>query len=135
MVRHLSPQYSTGLRALAVLATAGVGLGAAAGAAAAADAGPRLGGMHTPPASLGQIDPQSGVQGLTDALPYATGALTNLKPNPLAGTGVDPLDNGVGTQIGDFRPLSSQMLTEPVAEAPSVGSMPLAGQATGLVGN
>ncbi|MEU7100270.1 hypothetical protein AB0A66_18360 [Streptomyces longwoodensis] len=134
MARHLSSPTTAGRRALAVLATAGVALGAGAGAAAAADTAPLLGGMHTRPTSLGHIDPQSGLRALTEALPYATGALTNLKPNPLAGTGVDPLDNGVGTQLADFRPLNSQMLTRPVAQAASIGSMPLVGQVTGLLG-
>jgi hypothetical protein len=60
--------------------------------------------------------------------------VAGLKPNPLAGTGVDPLDNGVGTQVGDFKPLTSRALTGPVAQAESIGSVPLVGEATGVLG-
>lgn len=56
-----------------------------------------------------------------------------MKPNPLVSTGVDPLDNGVGTQLADFKPLSSKALTGPLAQAPSVGSIPVLGQVTGLL--
>lgn len=53
--------------------------------------------------------------------------MTGLKSNPLAGTGVDPLDNGVGTQLAGFKPLTSKTLTGPVAEAPSIGAIPVVG--------
>lgn len=56
-----------------------------------------------------------------------------LKPKPLAGTGVDPLDNGIGTQLADFKPLTSWALTGPVAQAQSIGSIPVLGQVAGLL--
>ncbi|MGP4083242.1 hypothetical protein [Streptomyces sp. KR55] len=115
MARHEIPQKSTARRVLVALATAGMALGAGATNAAAADAEPA---DH--PVSLGRTDPQAGFQ----ALRHATGPVTGLKPNPLAGTGVDPLDNGVGTQVADFKPVTSRDLTGPVAQAPSVGSVP-----------
>lgn len=130
MARHENP---TARIALTALATAGVALGAAAGAASAAE--PVVDVVRTKPTSLGNIDPQSGIQGLTNSLGYATGALAGLKPNPLAGTGVDPLDNGVGTQLADFQPVATQALTGPVAQAQSIGSMPVVGQVAGLLGN
>ncbi|MFD4572265.1 hypothetical protein ACFWNK_28000 [Streptomyces sp. NPDC058417] len=136
MGRHgtpTSPSHPTGRRVLAALATAGAALGAGA-SAAAADTDPVVDVMRTSPTSVGRIDPQAGVQGALGALPYVTGALSDLKPNPLAGTGVDPLDNGVGTQLADFKPLTSQMLTGPVAQAQSIGSIPVLGQVTGLLG-
>jgi hypothetical protein len=133
MARHDSSQTPTGRRALVALATAGVALGAGAGTAAA-DAETVAGVMHTRPTSLGEIDPQAGLQALAGTVGYVTGPVAGLKPNPLAGTGVDPLDNGVGTQLADFQPLTSQMLTRPVAQAPSVGSLPVVGQAVGLLG-
>ena len=58
------------------------------------------------PASLRHVDPQAGLEPLTGAVGHATGPVAGLKPNPLAGTGVDPLDNGVGTQLADFKPLT-----------------------------
>ncbi|MEW2046226.1 hypothetical protein [Streptomyces sp. NPDC005476] len=134
MARHASPQSSTGRRALAALATAGVALGAGAGTAAAATGEPVLDVVHTRPTSVGHIDPQAGVQGALGTLSYITGAVSGLKPNPLAGTGVDPLDNGVGTQLADFKPLTSQMLTGPVAQAQSIGSIPVLGEVTKVLG-
>ncbi len=128
------PHNPTAQRALIALATAGVALGAGA-ATASADSGDSLGGMvHTSPTSLGRIDPDAGLKATTGTVGYVTGPVAGLKPNPLAGTGVDPLDNGVGTQVADFRPLTSQALTGPVAQAPSIGSVPVLGQATGLLG-
>ncbi|WP_329335428.1 hypothetical protein OG866_16370 [Streptomyces sp. NBC_00663] len=134
MARHASSSTPTAQRALAALATAGVALGAGA-ASAAADTQPVDELVHTRPTSLGRIDPQAGLQSLTNTVGYVTGPVAGLKPNPLAGTGVDPLDNGLGTQIADFQPMTSQMLTAPVAQAQSIGSMPVVGQVTGLLGN
>ncbi|WP_393079030.1 hypothetical protein [Streptomyces sp. LN704] len=133
MARHASGKNPTARRALVALATAGAALGAGAGAAAA-DTAPAVDVMRSRPASAGDLDPQAGVQALSGTLGYVTGPLANLKPNPLAGTGVDPLDNGIGTQLADFKPLSSQSLTRPLAQAPSLGSVPVAGQALGALG-
>ncbi|MFF8030349.1 MULTISPECIES: hypothetical protein [unclassified Streptomyces] len=110
MARHNAPRTPAVRRALAVLATAGAALGAGATTAAAADSGPPAGGA-------GQV----------------VGTVADLKPNPLAGTGVDPLDNGVRTQVADFRPVDSRAVTGPVAQAPSVGGVPGAGEATDLL--
>ncbi|MER5429720.1 hypothetical protein [Streptomyces sp. NPDC002588] len=134
MARHHSSPTHTGRRVLAALATASVALGAGASTAAAATAEPVVDVTRTGPASAGQADPQAGVQGALTALPHVTGTVSNLKPNPLAGTGVDPLDNGVGTQLADFQPLTSRMLTGPVAQAQSVGAVPVVGDATKLLG-
>ncbi|MCN9243849.1 hypothetical protein NGF19_24225 [Streptomyces sp. RY43-2] len=122
MARHASPHAPTARRVLVALATTGVALGVGAGAASADT------GTETRSTSLGQADPQAGLQALTGTVGYVTGPLANLKPNPLAGTGVDPLDNGVGTQLSDFKPLTSQTLTRPVAQASSIGSVPVVGQ-------
>lgn len=40
----------------------------------------------------------------------------------------------MGTQLADFQPLTSQALTGPVAQAQSIGSIPVLGQAAGLLG-
>ncbi|MDL5203458.1 hypothetical protein [Streptomyces sp. ALI-76-A] len=133
MARHASPQNPTAQRALVALATVGVALGAGA-ATASANAEPVVPGVRTSPTSVGDIDPQAGLQALTGVVGHVTGPVTGLKPNPLAGTGVDPLDNGVGTQLTGFKPLTSQALTQPVAQAQSIGSMPVIGQAAGLLG-
>ncbi|MFF3498841.1 hypothetical protein [Streptomyces sp. NPDC003247] len=134
MARHDSSRTPTGRRALVALATAGAALGAGTGVAAAAGTEPVVDVVRTRPTSLGKIDPQAGAQALGGTVGYVTGPLSDLKPNPLAGTGVDPLDNGVGTRLADFQPVSSRSLTEPVAQASSVGAVPVLGQATGLLG-
>ncbi|MEU1000649.1 MULTISPECIES: hypothetical protein [Streptomyces] len=121
MARHDSPMKPTAQRALAVLATAGMALGAGA-AAAAAGTGSVLDVVHT---SVGKTDPRAGLQAASDTLAYTTGTITGLKPNPLAGTGVDPLDNSVGTEVADFEPMSSREVTGPVAQAPSIGGIPV----------
>ncbi|MGC5038279.1 MULTISPECIES: hypothetical protein [unclassified Streptomyces] len=132
MARHDSPKKPTARRALALLATAGAALGAGT-TTAAADTTSLLGVVNTRPTDLGRIDPQSGLQATTGTLGYVTGPVAGLKPNPLAGTGVDPLDNGVGTQLADFKPMTSQALTGPVAQAQSIASIPVVGQAAGLL--
>ncbi|MFH8237426.1 hypothetical protein [Streptomyces sp. NPDC018321] len=135
MARHASPRTTTARRALVLLATAGAALGAGAATASAAEGGGETiaGLAHTRPTSLGNIDPQAGVQAVTGIVGHVTGPVADLKPNPLAGTGVDPLDNGVGTKVADFQPLTSTALTGPVAQAQSLGAVPVVGQATELL--
>ncbi|CAM5411723.1 hypothetical protein SVIOM342S_03823 [Streptomyces violaceorubidus] len=105
MARHASPRTPHTQRALVALATAGAALAAGA-ATASADGGETIAGLaHTRPTSLGNIDPQAGLAAVTGTVGYVTGPVDDLKPNSLAGTGVDPLDNGVGTKVADFQPL------------------------------
>ncbi|MGC5568437.1 hypothetical protein ACPYPG_37105 [Streptomyces sp. FR-108] len=133
MARHTAYQNPTARRALLALTTAGIAAGAGA-TAAVADTDPVVDVIRTRPTSLGTIDPQAGLQALTGTVGYVTGPVAGLKPNPLAGTGVDPLDNGLGTQIADFPPLATTMLTAPVAQAQSLGGVPVLGQVTTLLG-
>ncbi|WP_055592732.1 hypothetical protein [Streptomyces hirsutus] len=134
MARHAAPKKPAARRTLVALATAGVALGAGATTAAAADSEAPQGPRTTRPASLGAVDPQTGVQPLTGTVGHVAGPVSGLKPNPLAGTGVDPLDNGVGTQVADFKPVDSRTVTRPVAQAESVDGIPVVGQATGMLG-
>ncbi|WP_225825170.1 hypothetical protein [Streptomyces naphthomycinicus] len=133
MARHSSPRHPAAQRTLIALATVGAALGAGA-AAAHADAGPRLVQVPSAPPLLGNVDPQAGLAATAGAVGHVTGPVAGLKPNPLAGTGVDPLDNGVGTQVADFKPVGSRMLTAPVAEADSLGALPVAGPPLGALG-
>ena len=48
--------------------------------------------------------------------------ITNLQLHPLAKTGVDPLDNAVGTQVADFQPVSTAILTDPLTSGGAIGS-------------
>ena len=134
MARHDSPQTPTGRRALAALATAGVALGAGAGTAAAATGRPPSTWCARGPPRSARSTRRPGCRARSAPGRYVTGTVSGLKPNPLAGTGVDPLDNGVGTQLADFRPLTSQMLTGPVAQAQSIGSIPVVGDVTKVLG-
>ncbi|MEV7138733.1 MULTISPECIES: hypothetical protein [Streptomyces] len=133
MARHSALQNPTARRALLALTSAGIAVGAGA-TAAVADTDPVVDVIRTRPTSLGNIDPQAGLQAMTGTVGYVTGPVAGLKPNPLAGTGVDPLDNGLGTQVADFPPMATTMLTAPVAQAQSLGSIPVLGQVTTLLG-
>jgi len=132
MARFPAHQNPTARRALLALTTAGIAVGVGA-ASAAADTEPVVDVVRTRPTSLGNVNPQAGVQALTGTVGYVTGPVAGLKPNPLAGTGVDPLDNGLATQVADFPPLATTMLTAPVAQAQSLGAVPVLGQATSLL--
>ncbi|MFF3661943.1 hypothetical protein [Streptomyces olivochromogenes] len=136
MARHAHQQTPLARTTARVAVALGVVAAGAAAAAspAVADTAPVVDPVRTRPTSLGNLDPQAALGVLTGSVGYATGPIAGLKPNPLAGTGVDPLDNGVGTQLADFKPLTSQALTGPLAQAQSLGSMPVVGQALGLLG-
>jgi hypothetical protein len=134
MARHAAQQNTLARTTARIAAAVGVvAAGAAAASPAVADSAPALDAPHARPTSLGAVDAQAGLRSLTGTVGYVTGPVEGLKPNPLAGTGVDPLDNGVGTQLADFKPLTSKALTGPLAQAPSVGSIPVLGQVTGLL--
>ncbi|MEA3213960.1 MAG: hypothetical protein QOJ19_116 [Acidimicrobiia bacterium] len=132
MARFPAHQNQTARRALLALTTAGIAVGVGA-TSAAADTEPVVDVVRTRPTSLGNVNPQAGVQALTGTVGYVTGPVAGLKPNPLAGTGVDPLDNGLATQVADFPPLATTMLTAPVAQAQSLSAVPVLGQVTGLL--
>ena len=71
--------------------------------------------------------------GVEHALPGALAPVKRLQLDPLANTGVDPLNNAVGTQIADFKPVSTAMVTDPVAKGGALQDLPLVGQATALL--
>lgn len=71
--------------------------------------------------------------GLQHAVPAALAPAKNLQLNPLAKTGVDPLDNSAGTQVGDFRPVGTDAVTGPLAAGGSLSELPLVGNVTGLL--
>ncbi|MEU8970874.1 hypothetical protein AB0D11_16605 [Streptomyces monashensis] len=123
MARQNSPRPPVAPRALIALAAAGAALGAGAVTAHAESAAPFV-QVPSHPTSFGDVDPRAGLAVLAATVPYVMGPVTGLKPNPLAGTGVDPLDNAVSTRLADFQPVGTQMLTGPVAETPSLGSLP-----------
>jgi len=137
MARHSANQNPTARRALLALTTAGIaGIGVGAGATSAvAGTEPAVDVIRSRPTSLGKIDPQAGLKAMTGTVGYVTGPVAGLKPNPLAGTGVDPLDNGLGTQVADFPPIATTMLTAPFAQAESLGSVPVLGHVVKVLGD
>ncbi|MFD9031271.1 hypothetical protein ACFVZW_08990 [Streptomyces sp. NPDC059567] len=64
---------------------------------------------------------------------HAVGPLTSLQLDPLANTGVDPLDNGIGTQIADFKPVGTNLVTDHVTKGGGLDDLPLVGEVTGLL--
>ncbi|MFE7774095.1 hypothetical protein ACFU5O_09370 [Streptomyces sp. NPDC057445] len=109
MARH------TLLRAAGLAVTAvGAALGAGAGSAQAAQ--------------VGDLDPAAALHALDGTAGHMSGPVEHVPLNPLANTGVDPLDNGVGTQVADFRPVNSRELTGSLG---GVDDVPVAGPLLG----
>ncbi|MBA4861269.1 hypothetical protein H1V43_07690 [Streptomyces sp. PSKA54] len=132
MARHAVPRHGSAKRGLmrAGLAVTVAGIGLGAGGAATASAAPMPQGG---PVTLGRINPQAAAQGTNVALHQALAAVKDAKLNPLAGTGVDPLDNTVGTQIADFKPVSTKSVTGPLTQGGSLRTLPVAGKAAALL--
>lgn len=102
--------------------------GAAVGAGAAtASAAPAADGVGT-------VSP---VQALNAAVhsstTYGLGPAKNLQLDPLANTAVDPLDNVVGTQVADFKPVDTGIVTDPLTSGGSLSELPVVGAATNIL--
>ncbi|MGW5846779.1 hypothetical protein ACWFQ8_02235 [Streptomyces sp. NPDC055254] len=110
MARHAAPSGPNRLR------TAGLTVSMAGAALAMAAGGAQAGELSVPAALSGVADP-----------------VANLKVNPLAHTGVDPLDNGVATKVADFPSVGTGMVTGVLTRGPSVGELPTA-TVTSLLG-
>ncbi|MET7786402.1 hypothetical protein ABZS93_07200 [Streptomyces sp900116325] len=113
------------LRAGLTVTAVGAALGAGGAAAQAAP-------LPVVPAS-GADSSLDAVGGATGALGPAVSPLTQLQLDPLANTGVDPLANGVGTQVADFKPLSTGVVTDPLTSGGALKDLPVVGQVTGLL--
>ncbi|MBY8881936.1 hypothetical protein [Actinacidiphila acidipaludis] len=72
-------------------------------------------------------------QSVTGALGAGIGPVKHLTIDPLSNTSADPLDNAVGSQIADFKPLSTAAATDPVTHGGSLATLPLVGTAAGLL--
>lgn len=97
--------------ALRTVMAASIGAAVAIGVGApAATAAPDL------PAST-RLDPA-----LDAALPALAGPIDHVPLNPLAGGAFNPVDNSVGTQVGDL-PLSTAMATGKVADGTTLGGL------------
>lgn len=132
MARHAVPRPSRRILLQAGLTVTAVGaaLSAGAGAAQAAPA---------PAADSGRAVKDSGTPGgaLTNALSHSLagglGPAKSLRLDPLAGTASDPLNNTIGTQIADFKPLSTGAVTGVLAEGGALEDLPVVGAVTKLL--
>ncbi|QNP64933.1 hypothetical protein [Streptomyces genisteinicus] len=122
MARHAapSPRRGTLLRAGLTVAAAGAALGAGA---ASAQAAPAPVGAES---VLGAV-PLGAATGLAANSVAGVGELKSLQLHPLANTGVDPLDNAVGTQVADFQPVSTALVTDNITRGQALEDLPVAG--------
>jgi hypothetical protein len=120
------PSFRTALVLTATAAAAVVPAGAAA-TSAAADPLPARAVTDVLP---GQALP---TQYVTGPLGYGVAPVRDLRLDPLSNTPVDPLTNAVGSQIADFRPVSTTAATAPITNGGSLGTLPLVGPLTGVL--
>ncbi len=101
--------------------------GAAIAVAGATEASARPLGSSAQ-AQLGQIDLAAAAEGAKIGLQHAVAPLApvlrTLPVNPFARTGVDPLNNAVGTQVGDFKPVSTRAITGTMSDGGKVQDLP-----------
>ncbi|SEO99712.1 hypothetical protein [Actinacidiphila rubida] len=117
----------TGAAAVAIPA------GTAAAAAPADATGPQLGQALPDTLTNSALGSMLPTQSVTGALASGIGPVKNLTLDPLSHTGTDPLDNALGSQIADFKPVSTAVVTDPVTHGGSLATLPLVGKAAGLL--
>ncbi|MER6994444.1 hypothetical protein [Streptomyces sp. NPDC000410] len=130
MPRHSAPKSArpTLLRAGLTVAAAAAAIGTG-GAAHAAPGGVDV--VSQDAQATGQTPVQArGVTGVVTNSVNGVGEVKRLQLNPLAKTGVDPLDNHVGTQVADFKSVGTQDATGPLSAGAALQDLPLAGPAT-----
>ncbi|MEV4436943.1 hypothetical protein [Streptomyces sp. NPDC049585] len=115
-----------------------VGLTVSAGAALAAGGAAQASAQPQPPtATLGRTDLGAALMGTRIGLEKSVEGLSpvikTFKFNPLAATPVDPLNNGARTQVADFKPVGTDMLTSPLTKRGQLGDLPVVGQVLGAL--
>ncbi|GCB93239.1 hypothetical protein SALB_06020 [Streptomyces noursei] len=76
---------------------------------------------------------QALTRSVTGSTGRGLGPVKDLKLDPMANTGVDPLANGLGTQVADFKPVSTTQVTDPVTKGGSLRDLPVTGTAMRLL--
>ncbi|MDT9688814.1 hypothetical protein Q5762_10670 [Streptomyces sp. P9(2023)] len=109
--------------------------GLTATAVGAAVLGLGAAGAQAAPAAPLPLDTLAGSDAVAalGATGHVVGPLTSLQLDPLANTGVDPLDNGLGTQVADFKPVGTNLVTDHVTKGGGLDDLPVVGQVTGLL--
>lgn len=97
------------------------------GAGAAAQA---VAPVPLPVDSLTRTDASAAGAGALSGVTHGVGPLTRLQLDPLAKTGVDPLDNGLGTQVADFKPVGTNLVTDHLTQGGAVADLPVASPLT-----
>ncbi|MEV6163817.1 hypothetical protein AB0L71_18120 [Streptomyces sp. NPDC052052] len=120
----------TGLTVIAV--GAALGAGGAAAQAAPLPLAPAT-DVDTGLGDTGEEVTGAVTGGLGHSFRNGVAPVTHLRLDPLAGTGTDPLNNTVGTQIADFKPLSTASVTGPVTRGGTLEDLPVAGRAARLL--
>ncbi|GAA1355932.1 hypothetical protein ACFPK5_25260 [Streptomyces beijiangensis] len=125
MARHAVSKTSTAARRAALragltltAASAAIGMGATV-----AQAAPVVAPQPTGQATLVDGPTAIATGALTGSLQHALAPAGQLRLDPLAGTGVDPLDNAVGTQLADFKPISTAAATGPLTQGASLSDL------------
>ncbi|WP_406454044.1 hypothetical protein OG782_23635 [Streptomyces sp. NBC_00876] len=136
MARHALSKSRRRALLRAGLTVTAVGAALGAGGAVAQAAPLPLAPAAGADSSIGEAG-DAAVSGAAGALGHSLDSglapVTHLRLDPLAGTGVDPLDNAVGTQIADFKPVSTAALTDPVTSGGALKDLPVVGQVAGLL--
>ncbi|MEU1277706.1 hypothetical protein [Streptomyces sp. NPDC005805] len=137
MARHAAPSPRRGalLRAGLTVAAAGaaLGAGAASAQAAPAQAAPAP-AASAAPVGLDTASAAAPLQTLTGVATRSVEGVSELKSlqlHPLANTGVDPLDNAVGTQVADFQPVSTALVTDNITRGQALEDLPAVGPVVG----
>ncbi|MFD8118223.1 hypothetical protein [Streptomyces microflavus] len=137
MARHArKPERRALLRAGLTVTALGAALGAGAGSAQAVSLPPVAEIPEQGVTAVQAVTESAGpavASALGTSLASSVAPITNLQLHPLANTGVDPLDNAVGTQIADFQPVTTAVLTDPLTSGGALADLPVVGQVTRLV--
>lgn len=72
---------------------------------------------------ISSLEPEDTV----DTVGHVLAPAKRLQLDPFANTGVDPLNNGVTTQVADFRQVGTTTLTDPITQGASVTGLPVVG--------
>ncbi|MFV5993825.1 hypothetical protein ACNPQM_15575 [Streptomyces sp. NPDC056231] len=132
MARHALSRSRRRALLRAGLTVTAVGAALGAGGAAAQAAPLPVAPAPGADSSLDAVGEATG-SAVTGALGHGVSPVTNLQLDPLAKTGVDPLNNRAGARIADFEPVSTGVVTDPLSNGGALNDQPLVGQVTGLM--
>ncbi|MFI1967055.1 hypothetical protein ACH429_23560 [Streptomyces pathocidini] len=136
MAHHARPKAPKAARVPRALLRAGfvVAAGAALGAGGAANASaaePAPPAADKPRIALNRSqleDPVGSLRtGVQHTIPAVTGLLKSQPLYPLGGTGLDPLSNGVGAKLADFKSVGTNDVTGNLTRRQSLDDLPVVG--------